>query len=148
MCNSQFANVLGLNVSSRRVGSGAPASVSWGKDLLQDLGDLDRSLDPLIEHEAQFWRVADLDLLAILACKKPAAFCRPRRLRFCWVSSPITDTWTLACRRSARYLDVRHGDVADPGILQLRQDRHADDFAERFGGFFARREGMEDMASE
>src|SRR5688572_10202269 len=38
--------------------------------------------------------------LATFDCKKPAALCSPCSERFCLVSSPITDTWTLACRIS------------------------------------------------
>ena len=32
-------------------------------------------------------------------------------------------------------LDAGDGHVADAGVLQLREDGHADDLADRFGGF-------------
>ena len=110
--------------------------MSLGSTCLQDLGHGDRSLDPLIQQETQLRRVADLDPLGDLRLQEAgrALQAAQRQLlpRFVAHHRDVD----LGVPQVGRHLDVRHRDVADARVAQLGQDRHADDFADGFGGFF------------
>ena len=108
---------------------------SGGKDLLQDLGHGDRSLHSLIQQKAQFGRVADFDALGDFRLQEAGGALQAAQRKFLVRLVAHHRHVHLGVAQVGRHFDVRHRHVADARI-SIGQDRHADDFADGFGGFF------------
>ena len=108
----------------------------------EDLGHGDRLLHPLVQQESQPRRVAELDAVGDLGLQEAGRALQPAQAQVLLRLVAHHRHVDLGVAQVVGDLDVGDGHVADARILQLGQDRHADDFADGFGGFLARREDM------